>query len=172
MLIAGTVHGSSSTNSQAELPAEDSGHETSSTLFEDDLLNTFACLCHPVAPLGRLHRVGIRAPYISPCDLVAVAFREPAQGEEPGTAGEVGVSLGEVATGAGERPRVARTGVGESERLIVETGFLGCGEPFRLLSRRRRREVGQELAGVFVRVLLGDRLEGRQVRAAAVRPQA
>ena len=93
-------------------------------------------------------------PDVKVCDVVAVPVHEPAQGEEPGTAGEVGLALREVTTGAGERLRVARAGVGESDRLVVETCFLGGGEPFRLVSgvvaARSAKSSWASLCGYFL----------------------
>lgn len=76
-----------------------------------------------------------------------------------------------VAHGTRERSRIARTTACERKRLVVEAGLLRRGEPFAFLARRRRDQVGKDLATWHVRILLRDSPERGEVRAAPIGAQ-
>ena len=146
--------------------------EATSFLAAHDLAQALQGFVRTAMVRRGLHRVRKDAPDVGARHVVAIAFSQPAAGENSDLEREGGFLLGEVASGAGERLRVARAGARESHGLIVETCLLGGGEPLRIAARRGADEIGEQLTRALLRVLLADGPERREVRPTAIRPQA
>src|SRR5512139_206444 len=114
--------------------------------------------------MGKGRRAGEAPHEVFSSDLVATAGRDPAQGGEARLDGEPGLRGGEVASGPGQRARVARCSLGEGDRLVVEPGILRRGEPLAFLTRRAGDQIIEDLRGRLGWLLLRDRAEGREER--------
>src|SRR5437588_397331 len=123
--------------SQPELAAENAANEASGGIVGDELFHPFPGVSDGSLTLGGAHGARVRRPDVGAGDVVAVAVDEPVEGEESDSNGEVGLDFAEVPGGAGQGLGIARAAARQSDRLLVQSGVLGGGEPLALVPRRR-----------------------------------
>ena len=114
---------------------------------------------------------GVRAgcPHVCARNLIPVATDQPIEGRHTSLSGERWILLREVTSRARQCPRITRGLLRQRDRLVEQLRLLRRGEPFAFIAGRELYDVGKDRRRRFMRVLLRDRAEPREVGSGPVR---